>query len=88
MDGIAEPVIIKDDASRFVFINDAACDLLGKDRNQLIGRTDHDILPWEQADRIVSLDRIVLSTGEGHELEEQITTPDGTQRTLLTKNGA
>lgn len=51
MDGIAEPVIIKDDASRFVFINDAACDLLGKDRNQLIGRTDHDILPGEQADR-------------------------------------
>ncbi|MCG5485164.1 MAG: PAS domain S-box protein [Sinorhizobium meliloti] len=85
MDGIAEAVIVKDDASRFVFINDAACELLGKDRNQLIGRTDHDILPGEQADRIVSLDRVVLSTGEGHELEEQITTPDGTQRTLLTK---
>jgi PAS domain-containing protein len=32
MDGIAEPVIVKDDASRFIFINDAACDLLGKDR--------------------------------------------------------
>nr|WP_323130854.1 PAS domain-containing protein [Sinorhizobium medicae] len=28
---------------------------------------------------------VVLSTGEGHEIEEQITTPDGTSRTLLTK---
>ncbi|PST20677.1 GGDEF domain-containing protein, partial [Mesorhizobium plurifarium] len=85
MDGVAEPVIVKDEASRFVYINDAACDLLGKDRDKLIGRTDHDILPREEADRIVSLDRTVLSTGESHEIEEQITTPDGSPRTLLTK---
>lgn len=85
IDGIAEPVIIKDDTSRFVFINRAACDLLGVARDELIGRTDHDILPREEADRIVALDRVVLSTGEDHQLEEQITAPDGLTRTLLTK---
>lgn len=85
MDGVAEPVIVKDAGSRFVFINEAACFLLDKDRNELLGRTDHDLLPTEQADKIVALDRVVLSTGEGHEIEEQITTPDGTSRTLLTK---
>lgn len=85
MDGVAEPVIVKDNLSSFVFVNEAACELLGKARDQLIGRTDHDILPKEEADRIVSLDSVVLSTGESRELEEQITGPDGTLRSFVTK---
>ncbi|THK36092.1 PAS domain S-box protein [Ensifer sp. MPMI2T] len=85
VDGIAEPVIVKDEASRFVFINSEACALLGKTRDELLGRTDHDFLPSAEADGIVALDRVVLSTGEDRQLEEQITTPDGVTRTLLTK---
>ncbi|WP_081160495.1 PAS domain S-box protein [Ensifer aridi] len=85
VDGIAEPVIVKDEASRFVFVNSEACALMGRTRDELLGRTDHDFLPREEADRIVALDRTVLSTGEDRQLKEQITTPDGAVRTLLTK---
>ncbi|WFU51610.1 PAS domain S-box protein [Sinorhizobium terangae] len=85
IDGIAEPVIVKDEASRFVFINTEACGLMGRTRDELLGRTDYDFLPSEEAHRIVALDRAVLSTGEDCQLEEQITTPDGVTRTLLTK---
>lgn len=85
LDGVAEPVIIKDDRSRFVFINTAACSLLGKNRADLVGRSDYDLLPKEEADEIVALDKVVLSTGEEHQLEETITIPDGSSRTLLTK---
>ncbi|AVA26541.1 MULTISPECIES: PAS domain S-box protein [unclassified Rhizobium] len=85
MDGIAEPVIVKDDRSRFVFANSSGCALLGRDCDELLGHTDYDFLPKEEADRIVSLEQVVLSTGEEHHLEELVTTPDGARRTLLTK---
>ncbi|HLP67533.1 MAG TPA: PAS domain S-box protein [Rhizobium sp.] len=85
LDGVAEPVIIKDDGSRFVFVNDAACLLLCKSRTELIGRSDYDFLPKEEADKIVATDRLVLSTGEEHQLEETITVADGSLRTVLTK---
>ncbi|MBP1886663.1 PAS domain S-box protein [Sinorhizobium mexicanum] len=85
VDGIAEPVIVKDEASRFVFINSEACVLMGRTRDELLGRTDYDFLPREEADRIVALDSVVLSTGQDRQLEEEITTPDGAKRTLLTK---
>lgn len=85
LDGVAEPVIIKDDRSRFVFVNDAACALLCKSRSDLVGHSDHDFLPLEEADEIVAIDRLVLSTGKEHQLEETITVADGSLRTLLTK---
>ncbi|AFL51582.1 bifunctional diguanylate cyclase/phosphodiesterase [Sinorhizobium fredii] len=85
MDGIAEPVIVKDDRLRFVFVNSAGCELLGRRCDELLGRTDHDFLPKAEADRIVSIDRAVLSTGEEHRVEEQTTTADGATRTLLIK---
>ncbi|APG85583.1 diguanylate cyclase/phosphodiesterase (GGDEF & EAL domains) with PAS/PAC sensor(s) [Sinorhizobium americanum CCGM7] len=86
MDGIAEPVIVKDDRSRFIYVNSAGCEILGRRCDELLGRTDHDILPKEKAERIISIDRAVLSTGEEHHVEEQITTADGTTGTFLIKN--
>ncbi|MEY9785117.1 PAS domain S-box-containing protein [Sinorhizobium fredii] len=71
MDGITEPVIVKDDRLRFVFVNSAGCELLGRRCDELLGRTDHDFLPTAEADRIVSIDGAVLSTGEEHRVEER-----------------
>ncbi|GEC30823.1 diguanylate cyclase [Sinorhizobium fredii USDA 205] len=85
MDGITEPVIVKDDRLRFVFVNSAGCELLGRRCDELLGRTDHDFLPTAEADRIVSIDGAVLSTGEEHRVEEETTTADGATRTLLIK---
>ncbi|WP_018235807.1 PAS domain S-box protein [Ensifer sp. BR816] len=85
IDGIVEPVIVKDNHSRFISVNSAACELLGRGRDELLGRTDHDILPKEAADRVVSTDRTVLSTGEEHNVEVQIATAGSAARTLLIK---
>jgi len=84
LNGIAQPVIVKDHAHRFVFLNDAACALIGRSPEELIGRVDHDFVPKEQADAFWALDDEVFSTGEDRQVEEHITAADGTIRTLST----
>ncbi|MXQ13602.1 bifunctional diguanylate cyclase/phosphodiesterase [Microvirga makkahensis] len=84
LNGIAQPVIVKDRAHRFVYLNDAACLLIGHSCQELIGRVDHDFLPKDQADSFWAVDDEVLSTGHDREVEEVITAGDGTVRTLIT----
>lgn len=85
LNAVSQPVIIKDEHSRFRFLNDAACELLGKTRGELIGRSDDDILPHHEADRIRRMDERVLRTGEELSFEEKITVADGGVRRLVTQ---
>jgi PAS domain S-box-containing protein len=70
---------------RFVRFNRAGEQLIGQPRENLIGRSDHDIFPPEQADFFVSQDRKVLESGMRLDIaEEPISTARGV-RTLHTK---
>ncbi|WOS67027.1 MULTISPECIES: sensor domain-containing protein [Sinorhizobium] len=84
-DAVPQPIIVKDEHSRFRFLNNAACALLGRARSDLIGRTDHDILPAAEADRIRATDQQILETGEEFSLEEEITAADGTVKSVVTQ---
>jgi diguanylate cyclase (GGDEF)-like protein/PAS domain S-box-containing protein len=83
--GITQPIIVKDRSHRFRYLNDAACALLGNRREQLLGRTDHDFVPREQADGFCATDDQVFETGEECETVEHITGPEGEIRTLSTR---
>lgn len=85
LNAIPQPIIVKDEYSRFRFLNDAACELFGKARDDLLGRSDHDLLPKAEADRIRAIDQRVLRVGQQLSFEESITVADGTVRTLLTQ---
>ncbi|WP_420093042.1 EAL and GGDEF domain-containing protein [Sinorhizobium fredii] len=85
LDAIPQPIIIKDELSRFRFLNAAACALVGKTRGDLVGRTDCDILPGVEANRIREMDKEVLRTGTALSVEEDITLSDGTVRHLVTQ---
>lgn len=78
------PVIVKDEESRFLFLSDAACDLVGVRLEELLGRTDHDFLPSAEADAIRATDVEILATGDEKLFEESITALDGSVRTLIT----
>ncbi|MCF6371308.1 PAS domain S-box protein [Rhizobium halophilum] len=82
--GFVHPVIVKDEHSRFVHVNAPACALLGYPAEQIVGRTDHDFLPKEEADAIVALDRDILASGEERIFEESITPSQGGSRSLVT----
>lgn len=77
---LAHPIFVKDRAYRFVWVNDALAALTGIPRERLLGATDHDLFPAEQADFFRQKDRLVIERGESVTIEEERIT-DAQQRT-------
>jgi two-component system NtrC family sensor kinase len=83
---IPDGVFVKDAAElRFVRVNRAMEALCGFAPGAVVGRSDYDFFPKEEADFFVAKDRAVLERGEMLEIpEETMHTPTGT-RVLNTK---
>jgi diguanylate cyclase (GGDEF)-like protein/PAS domain S-box-containing protein len=84
LDTAGQAVIVKDEASRFVHLNQRACELLNVSLDRARGKTDGDFLPRAEADRIRALDLQILASDKSRSFEEEITTQDGSTRTLVT----
>jgi PAS domain S-box-containing protein len=86
VENIPHMVFVKEAATlKFVRFNRAGEQLLGMSEDALIGKSDHDFFPAEQADFFVGADRKVLAQrGIVTIDEEPIATPHGT-RWLRTK---
>jgi diguanylate cyclase (GGDEF)-like protein/PAS domain S-box-containing protein len=84
IDAVPHPVFVKDEESRFVLVNQAMCDIMGHTFEELIGRTDRDFVPAEEAEIYMARDRIVLETGEPNENEEPLSAGGGEIRTIVT----
>lgn len=75
--------------SRFVRVNRAFEEMVGQDREDLLGKNDYDFFPKEQADHFISLDREALFSPETIDIpRENITASDGTERVLHTRKTA
>jgi PAS domain S-box-containing protein len=71
---------------RIVKVNKAGETLLGLSRDDLLGKTDHDLFPKDQADFFVAVDKQVLASPDVHtSVEEAILTRDKGERFLTTK---
>ena len=79
--------VAKDAADlRYVLLNQAGEHLLGIPRDQLLGRTDHDLFARAQADALVARDREVLAGGVTIEsFDEEILSPGKGLRLLNGK---
>lgn len=88
IDAIADPVFVKDDSHQWQLLNQAFCDLMGRRREELIGRSDHDFFSKEEADVFHTKDQLVLQTGEANVNEELVTDGDGDSRMMVTKKSA
>ncbi len=82
---ISDPIFVKDRQHRLILVNDAECLLIGKKREEILGRTDYDFFPKEQVDVFLEKDEVVFETGEENENEEEITDSNGATRTIVTK---
>ena len=64
VDGLTQMVFRKDLAGRFLYVNQRFCSWLGRDRAEILGRTDHDLFPADVADALALADRGVLESGD------------------------
>jgi PAS domain S-box-containing protein len=85
LNSIADPICIKDSKHRWVLVNDEFCAVAGQDRETLVGKSDYEFFPKNEADVFWKMDEEVLQTGTENISEETITGSDGVTRNLVTK---
>lgn len=79
------PVFVKDRYHRWIILNDAFSSFFGKHRDVMLGKSDYDFFPPEEADVFWEHDNQVFTTGTSNENEESFTDADGVQRWILTR---
>ena len=84
-DFIGDPVFVKDENHRLVFVNEAQCQVLGKSKEELIGISDYDLFPKHEADIFRARDSKVLQTGVEDINEETFSAPNLKTLTVLTR---
>ncbi len=85
IDAVPHPIFVKDEQTRFVVVNELFCELMGHPFEELIGKTDYDFFPKEQADVFRGNDLRVLSTGVANENEEFFGAEKESIRTIITR---
>lgn len=85
INSISDPVFVKDSAHRWILLNDAYCEFMGYRREELLGKTDSDFFPKEEADVFYEKDEVLLGLQEENMNEEEFTDRNGVIHTILTK---
>ncbi|HOX42269.1 MAG TPA: ATP-binding protein [Myxococcota bacterium] len=85
LNGLADPVMVKDESHRLVFVNQAFCAFLGRRQEELLGRPDDlAILPALLA-TVHAQDEQVLQGGEPLVAELTYAGPSGRERVLAVQ---
>jgi PAS domain S-box-containing protein len=85
VDHVGLPMFVKDRSFRFVLVNPALAELMRCSAQDLVGRTDYDFFPVEQADFFRSVDAQVFEHGQPVIVEEEsLTDPAGTVHIFRT----
>ncbi len=85
LEGITDPIFVKDDQYRYLYFNDAFCQLTGLTREQILGKSDQDLFLPHEAAEFQAADRLVLQSGEAQVHEESMTDASGVTRIVLVK---
>jgi PAS domain S-box-containing protein len=85
INGIGDPVFVKDDKSRLLLVNDAFCKIFNLSRDKLIGRTLAKEVPQEERESFLRIDKQVLSDGKENITEEFLTVRNEKAKTISTR---
>jgi len=76
-------IYLKDEQGRFLMVNRRVAEMLKVSKEELIGKTNYDFFPKEEADKFRANDRKVAETGTPMNFKQTADSPDG-QRTYLS----
>jgi PAS domain S-box-containing protein len=83
LNGIYDPIFVKDEEHRYLVLNDNMCEMMKHSRDKLLGKSDYDFFPKEQADIFWAHDDKVLLSDAVDRNEEKFTR-EGETRTIAT----
>ncbi len=90
LDALAESsedcIFVKDDKGRYLLFNPAACEIVGKTQQEVLGRDDAAIFPAADAELLMDADRRIRAENVTRIFEEVLSTASGT-RTFLANKG-
>ncbi|MDD2830041.1 MAG: PAS domain S-box protein [Sulfuricurvum sp.] len=84
IDSVPDSIFVKNKEHIWVLLNKAFCELIGQSRELLIGKSDYDFFPKEEADVFWEKDELVFQSGESNHNEESFTATDGTTHHIET----
>jgi diguanylate cyclase (GGDEF)-like protein/PAS domain S-box-containing protein len=73
INAVPAPISVKDDARRYVAVNDAFCRLLGRRPEEILGREDAALVAPDMAARAAAMDDAALAAGRPVEYETSAT---------------
>ena len=85
LDQLGAPIYVKNKDHQWVYVNQAFCDLKKKPKDFLLGKSDYDTTPREQADVFWEKDNMVLKTREPNINVEVTTDGAGNTRWVESK---
>lgn len=85
IDASPDPIFVKDRQHRWILVNEAFCRLLGGTREDLIGKSDFDFFPEDEARVCQEGDERVFANGKELSREEEITIKGGEKRRVLIR---
>jgi PAS domain S-box-containing protein len=85
LEGLPNPVFVKDTLHRWVLLNTAFCQFMGRDREELLGKSDYAFFPAAEAQVFWTKDDEVFSAGGVNENEEQFTDSSGRTHVIITR---
>jgi PAS domain S-box-containing protein len=86
VEGTPDAVFVKDLDGRYLLVNSACTRILGRPKEEIVGRSDAQILPPEAAARLAEVDRLVMDTGEASSYEEVLPVAGRPRTYLSTKS--
>jgi len=85
IDNSAALIFVKDPQGRYVFVNRRYVELFQTGDETILGRSDHDLFPQEQADEFRAMDLRVMAAGAPMTVEEVVSHRDGLQTYVTVK---
>ena len=87
VEGTSDAVFIKDLQGRYLLLNQATGEFVGKSPADVLGHDDTFIFPPDDARAVMDGDRRVMTGGKTLTYEDHVTTHDGVRRTFLSTKG-
>jgi diguanylate cyclase (GGDEF)-like protein/PAS domain S-box-containing protein len=85
LDKVGDPIFVKDNDHRIVLANPAFYEMFGIDESSAIGKTLAEMVPADEREHFLAVDRRVLDTGRADISEESLTLNDSTRTVVTTK---